>query len=88
MRALILFAAMLSGCGYLIDESEACRVASAQGFSACSVGETHVSAAGLAGCGEHDAAGFDVSATNPRGARVALLVCCGWPFKGCTVRVK
>jgi hypothetical protein len=35
------------------------------------------------------AMGFrDVSGTNPTGQRVKLTVCCGWPFKGCTVRAR
>lgn len=88
MLRVIVMGAMLAGCGYLVDEGEACRVATAQGFSACRVTDSHVVTSGLAGCAKEDAAGFDVAATNPRGQRVALLVCCGWPFKGCTVRVK
>lgn len=39
------------------------------------------------GCAKHEIA-YDAEATNVRGARVHLLVCCGPYLKGCTVRSK
>lgn len=40
----------------------------------------------LSGCGEDDAAAHTVSAVNPVGQRVQLLVCCGVWSKACTIR--
>lgn len=40
----------------------------------------------LSGCGEDDAAAHTVSAVNPAGQRVQLLVCCGVWSKACTIR--
>lgn len=89
MKNVLAFVMFLSGCGFLVDESEACHAATAQGFAECSVTGAHEILPHLmGGCGENDSVAFDVSATNPRGARVAIVVCCGWLAKGCTVRVR
>lgn len=58
----------------------------AHGFRDVAITGTHRVTAEWYGCSEQDAVAHEATATNPAGERVALVVCCGWPLKGCTVR--
>lgn len=88
-RSLAIIAAIATtNCGYLVPEEEACRAATAHGFSQCAITGSSALAPAWSGCANGDAVAFDVSATNPAGQRTSLIVCCGWPFKGCTLRTR
>lgn len=59
----------------------------AHGFTKIAITDTHRFGASFYGCSDKDAVAHEATATNPAGQRVTLTVCCGYPFKGCTVRV-
>ncbi len=75
-----------TGCGFMADEDQAVRAVTNLGFTDVKVESRMVFFLDWRGCGKSDDAGFRVSATNPKGQRVSMLVCVGWPFKGATVR--
>lgn len=85
---VLMLALMLAACGLLVDDSDATRAVTNMGFTNPVVIDKDVVAVEWAGCSEEDAAAYTIAATNPRGVRVSLLVCVGWPFKGATVRSK
>ena len=58
-----------------------------QGFTDVKVTDTDRMFVGWSGCSDKDGVAHHATATNPRGERVTLTVCCGLWFKGCTVRV-
>jgi hypothetical protein len=74
------------GCGFMSDEDQAIRAATNLGFTEVKVESRVVFFLRWRGCSESDDAGFTVIGKNPRGQRVKLLVCVGWPFKGATIR--
>jgi hypothetical protein len=67
---------------------EAAAAASAMGFRDVTVTDTTRIGVTFTACSKSDMVAHDVSGTNPTGQRVKLTVCCGWPFKGCTVRAR
>lgn len=87
-KTLTIMCLAALGCGYLVDESKGCETMQTNGFAGCRLIDTTVGFTSWAGCDERDAVAFDVSAVNSQGQRVSAVVCCGWPFKGCTVRTK
>ncbi len=66
------------------ETHRACEAVEALGLAACHVDDETVFAITWMGCSEDDGIAYTVSATNVRGRR--LRVCCGFVFKGCTVR--
>ncbi|MFH1430180.1 MAG: type II secretion system protein [Candidatus Uhrbacteria bacterium] len=70
--------------GFLVSQDTAIHAAQTQGYSEPIVTNDMRIAVRLRGCGG-DAAGFEMDATNPRGERVKILVCCGL-LKNCTIR--
>jgi hypothetical protein len=86
--ALVLSAAVLVGArGYLVNDEVALHAAQVSGYTDVAVTGRHNIWPGLFGCSGHDAVGINVTATNPQGQRVDLLVCSGWLFKSATVRI-
>lgn len=82
----VLYAAFA---GLMVGTSEALRAAQIQGFDHVEVRNTaRFFPAIRMGCDERDAAGFEMSGTNARNEPVDFTVCCGWPFKGCTIRTR
>jgi hypothetical protein len=82
-----LFAALaLAGCGEMVDKSRAVEAMEAAGYKNVIVTDQHGLAPGWYGCGKDDAVAFDVTATNPVGARTKAVACCGLIMKGCTIR--
>jgi hypothetical protein len=74
------------GRGYMVNSNDALNAARSAGYSNPVITADHRLAAGFFGCDSGDAAGFDVTATNPAGVKVNFKVCVGWPFKGATIR--
>jgi len=75
--------------GQMVSKDKAVEAAEAYGFKDVKVLEEHrVSPGMVGGCSGNDAAAFDLAATNSNAMRVNIVACCGWPFKGCTIRVK
>ena len=83
-KLIFLIGLFMVGCA---DESDACRAVNNMGFTRCSVTNSHYIAAGLYGCHSDDGAAFEVSATNPAGRSVNIVVCCAHGvFGACTLR--
>lgn len=78
ISVLILFAVFVVGC---TDDRETVRTLHAAGFT-----DVHTTGWEPFMCGESDTFKTGFVATNPAGARVKGAVCCGFMFKGCTVR--
>ena len=75
------------GCGAAVDKATAKQTAERAGFTDVQVLDKSVVAPQWQnGCGEGDAAGFAMQGKNPAGYVVNFSVCCGWPFKSCTIR--
>ena len=85
---VIIFLILIAGRGMLVDEQVAIETMEAQGFSDVVVEESAWFLVGFRGCGNDDAAKFEVSANNSNGQRVDCIVCADWPFKGSTIRYK
>ena len=84
---LVFSGLVLVGCGEFVPSDHAVRAARNQGYEDITVTGRHgIFPHYLGGCSENDAAAFDVTATNSRGRRVNLTVCCGLIVKGCTIR--
>ena len=83
---LIVLASLLTSCGYMVSDADVCRTLATQGFRGCTIADRNTVAPSWAGCGESDALSAEVQTVNPLGASVVVTVCCGWPFKGCTIR--
>jgi hypothetical protein len=84
--AVLIGCVLVSGCGVGVHEGEAVRAVEALGFEDVAVLDKSVVFHALDGCGDSDAASFAVRGKNPRGVVTTVTVCCGFPFKGCTVR--
>lgn len=83
--ALIGIVALASTCAPGPEKAvETLRV---NGFTDIRITGTDRMFAGWSGCSDKDGVAHHATATNPRGERVTLTVCCGTFFKGCTVRV-
>ena len=72
--------------GLMVDDGIASRAASARGFTEIVVKDRTNILPIFKGCSAQDAAAFNITAVNPAGDKVDLVVCAGWPFKGATVR--
>ena len=72
------------------NDNEATKALSDEGFEDIQITDRGALFAALEGCDDKDMNWYRAAATNPRGRRVSMLVCCGGPlqFKGCTVRSK
>jgi hypothetical protein len=79
---------VLCGCGEVATSPEqAVKTAETMGWSNVRVTERHGMAPSLYGCSDKDVVAYEISGKNPRGDSAAATVCCGWPFKGCTMRI-
>ncbi|MCP4677695.1 MAG: hypothetical protein GY854_19700 [Deltaproteobacteria bacterium] len=86
ITTIIIIAFHMSGCGLMVGDDQAVSALTSQGFTKVAVSERHYVAVGFYGCGEGDAVAFKCSAINSKGNHTEVTVCCGWPFKGCTIR--
>jgi hypothetical protein len=71
--------------GCMAEPEQALRALDQMGYTEAKIHNHAWFWVAVRGCGA-DAARFDATAVNPRGKRVDLIVCVGWPFKGSTVR--
>lgn len=71
------------------NDGDATRTLDDEGYTDIQVQDRGIMAS-WEGCDEKDGAWYSVSATNPKGKHVNMLVCCGGSLslKGCTVRSK
>jgi hypothetical protein len=74
--------------GILVEESVAVRALEIQGYTDIEIVDHAWCFVGLRGCDRNDAAKITATATNPVGRQIEVYVCCGWPFKGSTIRTK
>lgn len=58
------------------------------GFTEVEVTGSKYVAVGWRGCGDDDSVAYEITAKNPTGNKVNVLMCCGMWLKGCTVRTK
>ena len=72
--------------GFLVRDDVGIHAAENVGFTDVQLRDAKHAFVGFRGCDAHDAAGFELTAKNAREKPAHLIVCCGWPFKGCTVR--
>ncbi len=86
ISALVLIvASLMRGC--LVEDNVAIHTAEVSGYTEPKVIARHNIAPTLFGCSGSDAVGFEVTAKNPQGQPVTLLICSGWIFKAATVRI-
>src|SRR5574338_1701337 len=67
------------------DADAAAQTVEDMGFTEPQVTETNRWFVGFQGCDEKDSLGYEITAVNPQGKEVELLVCKGL-FKGATIR--
>lgn len=72
--------------GFFVEDRTGIHAAENVGFTDVRLKDSKHVAVGFRGCDVHDAAGFELTAKNALEKPAHLIVCCGWPFKGCTVR--
>ena len=72
--------------GILVDESVATKALEKQGYTEIEIINHDWFLIGFRGCDKNDAAKITAIAKNPIGQEVEVFVCCGWPFKGATIR--
>lgn len=82
---LIVF--MLLPFGWFVKDETAMKAAVGHGFSDPAVTGKSIHFVRFRGCTKDDDAAFDVAARRD-GSEVDLKVCCGWPLRGCSVRLK
>ena len=83
---LLFLAGSVRGCFARPQTAE--RALKIQGYRDVAITDHAWFAVGLRGCDMNDAARFTATALNPRGEKVELFVCTGWPLKGATIRTK
>lgn len=85
---LTCLALAIVACG--TNDAEAIKAMDDNGFTNISVTDRGFMMANWEGCDKKDGNWYHVTANNPAGKRVNMLVCCGsmTSFKGCTVRSK
>ena len=71
-----------------IKNQKAIETLHTMGFTNIQVMDKSIWFVSMDGCSGGDGVSFDCMAVNPKGDRVNVLVCCGYPFKGCTARNK
>lgn len=72
--------------GFFVEDRTGIHAAENVGFTDVQLRDAKHVVVGFRGCDVHDAAGFELTAKNALEKPAHLIVCCGWPFKGCTVR--
>jgi hypothetical protein len=72
--------------GAFVEDDRVISGVQSHGFAQPVILSKSIGLVHLEGCSTDDSALYRVSAINPRGATVQLLVCAGYPFKGVTVR--
>ena len=72
--------------GFLVADNVGVHAAENVGFTDVQLQDAKHALVGLRGCDAHDAAGFEITAKSVAEKPARIIVCCGWPFKGCTVR--
>lgn len=72
--------------GFLVPDRVGMSAAENVGFTDVRLMDAKHALVGFRGCDAHDAAGFELSAKSALEKPAHIIVCCGWPFKGCTVR--
>jgi hypothetical protein len=86
--AVVFVAAIVTGSAQCAPgPDKATSALRAHGFRDIAITDSHPYLASWYGCSEKDAVAHEATATNAAGERVSVVVCCGYPFKGCTVRV-
>jgi len=84
--ALLVLLFGLTGCGYLVDEAQACRTArTVANWRDCRVASRSVWWATFHGCRGHDV-GFAVTGTSANNQAVDAVVCCDYVGSGCEMR--
>ncbi len=88
LGTLFIIAVIAFSClrGFAVEPQTAIEAAETIGFTDVTVTDENYMCMAWQGCDRNDAVGFEMTATNAQGERVDIMVCCGWPFKGCTIR--
>ncbi len=90
MRKAVLIAALIlfPGCwGACVSSGRAEHALHAEGWTDVTVGAGHwISPHIIEGCSTSDDVAFSCSGLNPAGHPSSATVCCGFWFKGCTIR--
>ena len=89
IASLTVFLVCLSlCCGEVATSPEQAKgAAETMGWSDVRVTARHGIAPSFYGCDKSDTAAYDIKGKNPKGEPATATMCCGWPFKGCTMRV-
>jgi hypothetical protein len=82
---ILLIAAAASLRGALTRPEAAVRALEAGGYRGIKVGARKVFLVGARGCSPQDAARYDATAVDAKGANVSIYVCVGWPVGESTV---
>jgi hypothetical protein len=82
----LIFVLVMIFRGFFVDDRTGIHAAENFGFTEVQLVDAKHVFVGLRGCDAHDAAGFLLHAKNAAEGNAELIVCCGWPFKGCTAR--
>jgi hypothetical protein len=86
--AIAAMASLSIGCGEVATSEEKAKAAAeTMGWEDVRVTARHGIAPSLYGCSDKDVAAYEISGTNPAGKSASATMCCGWPFKGCTMRI-
>jgi len=72
--------------GIFADDADAIITFQKQGFQDVQIADSSWAFVGFRGCSRDDAKKVTVMVTNPRGERVQMFACLGWPLKGATIR--
>lgn len=86
---IVLLLGLFTVPGLLMDQKVAVDAMQSAGYSNVQVTGRWAIFVSMAGCSREDSVKFDVTATNPKGAKIDnAYVCVGWPFKGATIRYR
>lgn len=90
LMVLVVFLSLgFAGCsGACVDDGEVKSAVEKQGYSNVVIKEKFIVTHSYRGCSDSDDAAYKMQADNPKGDRVDIIVCAGWPFKGVTIRTK
>lgn len=86
--AILVASFCFAGCGGCVDGEDVIKAVKKQGYKDVKILDKSIIFVDWAGCGSDDDAAYEMSAVNPRGEKVKILACAGWPFKGVTIRTK
>lgn len=85
--SILICSFSILACGELVDASKAVKTMEDEGYSNVTVIERHsISPHWVGGCSGDDSVAFDIRANNSAGKTIKATVCCGFAFKGCTIR--